>query len=64
VPTILADSGLSNSSSIMQTVFVGVTNVVFTILAVLLLDRVGRRRLLLTGTIGLILTLALLGPSR
>jgi hypothetical protein len=35
VPTILADSGLSNSSSIMQTVFVGVTNVVFTILAVL-----------------------------
>src|SRR6478736_1205756 len=40
-PTILADTGLTNSSSITQTVFVGITNVVFTIVAVVLLDRVG-----------------------
>ena len=60
-PTILADTGLTNSSSITQTVFVGITNVVFTAIAVLLLDRVGRRKLLLTGTVGLILALALLG---
>ncbi|MEO9140427.1 MAG: sugar porter family MFS transporter [Jatrophihabitans sp.] len=60
-PTILADTGLTNSSSITQTVFVGITNVVFTVIAVLLLDRVGRRKLLLTGTVGLILALALLG---
>ena len=51
-PTILADTGLTNSASITQTVFVGITNVVFTIIAVLLLDRVGRRKLLLTGTVG------------
>ncbi|MGN6444565.1 sugar porter family MFS transporter [Amnibacterium sp.] len=49
-PTILKQTGLSNSGSIAQTVFVGVTNVVFTIVAVLLLDRVGRRKLLLSGT--------------
>jgi sugar porter (SP) family MFS transporter len=49
-PTILKQTGLSNSGSIAQTVFVGVTNVVFTIIAVLLLDRVGRRKLLLSGT--------------
>jgi sugar porter (SP) family MFS transporter len=49
-PTILKQTGLSNSGSIAQTVFVGVTNVVFTVAAVLLLDRVGRRKLLLTGT--------------
>jgi sugar porter (SP) family MFS transporter len=60
-PTILSDTGLTKSSSITQTVFVGVTNVVFTVVAVLLLDRVGRRKLLLTGTAGLILSLALLG---
>ena len=60
-PTILSDTGLSKSSSITQTVFVGITNVVFTVVAVLLLDRLGRRKLLLTGTIGLILSLALLG---
>ena len=60
-PTILADTGLTSSSSITQTVFVGITNVVFTIVAVLLLDRVGRRKLLLTGTVGMVLSLILLG---
>jgi sugar porter (SP) family MFS transporter len=55
-PTILTDS-----SSVTQTVFVGVTNVVFTIIAVLLLDRIGRRKLLLIGTVGLTIALAVLG---
>jgi sugar porter (SP) family MFS transporter len=60
-PTILTDTGLTKSTSVTQTVFVGVTNVVFTIVAVLLLDRVGRRVLLLIGTIGLTVSLAALG---
>ncbi len=60
-PTILADTGLTKSSSVTQTVFVGITNVVFTVIAVLLLDKVGRRRLLLTGTVVLTLALVLLG---
>jgi len=60
-PTILKDTGLTNSASITQTVFIGVTNVVFTVVAVLLLDRVGRRKLLITGTVGLVVGLAILG---
>lgn len=60
-PTILADTGLTNSASIAQTVFVGVTNVVFTVVAVLLLDRVGRRSLLLIGTVVMVVAFALLG---
>lgn len=60
-PTILSDTGLTKSTSITQTVFVGITNVVFTVIAVLLLDRVGRRKLLLTGTVGLVASLLLLG---
>jgi sugar porter (SP) family MFS transporter len=59
-PTILADTGLTNSASIAQTVFVGVTNVVFTVVAVLLLDRVGRRALLLAGTVGMVVALLVL----
>ena len=59
-PTILADTGLTDSASITQTVFVGVTNVAFTIVAVLLLDRVGRRKLLLTGVAGLTVALLVL----
>ncbi|WP_349897630.1 sugar porter family MFS transporter [Parafrigoribacterium soli] len=60
-PTILSKTGLTNSASITQTVFVGVTNVVFTIIAVLLLDRIGRRRLLLIGTVGLTVAIIFLG---
>ncbi len=60
-PTILKTTGLTNSASITQTVFVGVTNVVFTVVAVLLLDKVGRRRLLLIGTVGLTVSIIVLG---
>jgi len=56
-PTILEQTGLSADSAVSQALSVGITNVVFTVMAVLLLDKVGRRPLLLTGT-GL-LTLAL-----
>lgn len=56
----MADTGLTNSSSITQTVFVGITSVVFTVVAELLLDRVGRRKLLLTGTVRMLLSLILL----
>lgn len=60
-PTILSKTGLTNDASIAQTVFVGVTNIVFTIVAVLLLDRVGRRKLLLTGTVCLTIAIIFLG---
>ncbi len=60
-PTILSATGLGAGGAIAQTVFVGLTNVVFTVFAVLLLDRVGRRGLLFTGTAGLIVGLLVLG---
>ncbi len=59
--TILHYTGLSASNSVLQAVTVGATNVVFTIVAVLLLDRVGRRPLLLTGTVGAVVALVGLG---
>ncbi len=59
--TILHYTGLSASKSVLQAISVGVTNVVFTIVAILLLDRVGRRALLLTGTAGAVLSLVGLG---
>jgi sugar porter (SP) family MFS transporter len=60
-PTILSDTGMANGAALAATVIVGVTNLVFTVVAVLLLDRVGRRVLLLTGTAGLLAALVLLG---
>jgi sugar porter (SP) family MFS transporter len=60
-PTILKFTGLSTSSAITQALSVGITNLVFTIVAIVLLDRVGRRVLLIVGTTGCILSLAMLG---
>jgi MFS family permease len=40
---------------------VGLANVVFTVVAILILDRVGRRPLLITGTAGCIVSLTVLG---
>jgi sugar porter (SP) family MFS transporter len=60
-PTILKFTGLSSGSAITQALSVGITNLIFTIVAILILDRVGRRPLLIVGTIGCILTLGVLG---
>jgi sugar porter (SP) family MFS transporter len=60
-PTILSFSGSSASSAIGQTVFIGVTNLVFTVVAILLLDKLGRRVFLIAGTVGLTVGLLLLG---
>ena len=60
-PTILSFSGSSTSGAIGQTVFIGVTNVIFTVIAILLLDRLGRRVFLLIGTVGLTIALIALG---
>ena len=61
-PTIFQLAGLaSHSAAILATAGVGVVNVLLTILALELLDRVGRRPLLLYGLIGMILSLTLLG---
>jgi sugar porter (SP) family MFS transporter len=60
-PTILSDTGISTGGSLAATVLVGAVNLAFTVVAVLLLDSVGRRVLLLTGTCGLMLALVLLG---
>lgn len=60
-PTILKATGIGDGGALQQSVFIGVTNVVFTIIAVLLLDKVGRRVLLLTGNVAFFAALVLLG---
>ena len=61
-PTIFQFAGFqSASAAILATAGVGVVNVALTIVALRLLDRAGRRPLLLYGLIGMILSLAVLG---
>lgn len=60
-PTILSFTGISAGSALTKALSIGLTNVVFTVAAILLVDRVGRRPLLLGGTAGLVVALFLLG---
>ena len=58
-PTILKFAGQQNTGALTQSVYIGCTNVFFTIVAILLLDRLGRSFFLLFGTA--CLTVALVG---
>jgi sugar porter (SP) family MFS transporter len=51
-------AGAGGSAALLQAVAVGLTNLVFTVLAMTLIDRFGRRILMIVGSIGYILSLA------
>jgi sugar porter (SP) family MFS transporter len=61
-PLIIQSAGISSASgAILATAGIGVVNVLMTIVAMWLIDRVGRRPLLLVGIAGMVVTLGLLG---
>jgi len=62
-PRIFELSGLSNADSMFQSIMIGVTNGIFTILGMLLIDRVGRKKLLITGSIGMSVCLGLIAKT-
>src|SRR5207244_7206229 len=63
-PKILQSAGFASASgAILATAGVGVVNFGMTIVAMLLVDRAGRRPLLLVGIAGMIVTLAVLAMS-
>ena len=55
---IFARAGFNKVSSDLQAVAIGVTNLIATIIAMSLIDRAGRRRLLLIGSVGTAFCLA------
>ncbi|MGH8979895.1 MAG: sugar porter family MFS transporter [Acidimicrobiales bacterium] len=59
--TILHVTGLNLSTSVAETVFIGVVNFVFAGVAVFLIDKVGRKPLLVISAVGCTLTLIVLG---
>ncbi len=50
---IFERTGIGTNAAFVQSVWVGIINVLFTLVAILLIDRVGRRPLLLTGIAGI-----------
>ena len=55
---IFAQAGFNKVSSDLQAVAIGATNLIFTMVAMTLIDRIGRKKLLLTGAVGTALCLA------
>jgi SP family galactose:H+ symporter-like MFS transporter len=63
-PTVLGMSGYpSAKAAILATVAIGVVNVLITIVSMLLVDRLGRRVLLLISTAGMAIALGLVGAA-
>jgi len=56
-PIIFQKTGAGISSALTQTIMVGGINLLFTIVAIWLIDKVGRKPLLIAGTIGMIVSL-------
>jgi len=58
---IFAAAGASKYSAGMQSVFIGCTNLLFTLIAMTMIDRLGRKKLLLFGTTGVCIFLTAIG---
>ena len=58
-PRIFELSGLGSRAALLQSTGIGVTNLVFTLVGLRLIDRLGRRMLLFVGSLGYILSLGI-----
>ncbi|MCE5005086.1 sugar porter family MFS transporter [Staphylococcus chromogenes] len=56
-PTIFHKAGLGDSASILSTVGIGVVNVLVTIVAILIIDKIDRKKLLMMGNLGMVFSL-------
>ncbi|MDY0183999.1 MAG: sugar porter family MFS transporter [Proteiniphilum sp.] len=60
-PSIFETSGLSSGDSLFYQSLIGLVNMGTTVLALLIIDKVGRKKLVYTGVSGMILSLLLIG---
>lgn len=60
-PTIFETSGLSSGDSLFYQVLVGLVNTITTVIALLIIDRVGRKQLVYWGVSGMIVSLLAIG---
>lgn len=60
-PTIFEDAGLSSGDSLFSQVLVGTVNMLTTVIALVIIDRVGRKQLVYWGVSGMILSLLCIG---
>lgn len=62
-PRIFEEAGLGESTALLSSIGIGVTNLIFTLLGVFLIDKLGRRQLMYFGSIGYIISLSLVAAA-
>lgn len=62
-PRIFELAGLEESTALLSSVGIGVTNLLFTLLGLSLIDRLGRRQLMYVGSVGYIVSLSLVAMA-
>jgi sugar porter (SP) family MFS transporter len=62
-PTTLTNVGFAKTSAIYANVIIGVINVAMTVIAIRIIDRVGRKPMLFAGVAGMVTSLVVLGVS-
>lgn len=62
-PRIFEMTGLGSDSALLSSAGIGVVNLVFTMIGITLIDRSGRKKLMLIGSLGLMISLSLVAYS-
>ncbi len=62
-PRIFEMTGLTKDTALLQAISIGATNMVFTLLAISIIDKVGRKKLLIIGSIGMVVSLGLVARA-
>lgn len=60
-PEILEQAGLGGKESLFNSIAIGIVNLIFTIIGVRLLDKLGRKQLIIIGSFGYIISLLMVG---
>ncbi len=62
-PRIFELAGFSTDSELLQSISIGFTNMIFTIIAMSVIDHLGRKKLLLTGSVGMVIFLGIIAKT-
>jgi sugar porter (SP) family MFS transporter len=62
-PRIFQEAGLGESTALLSSIGIGVTNMVFTLIGISLIDKLGRKKLMFVGSIGYIISLSLVAMA-
>ncbi len=62
-PRIFQEAGLGQSTALLSSIGIGVTNMVFTLIGISLIDKLGRKKLMYIGSIGYIISLSLVAMA-